>query len=595
MNQRAPFVAVDDARPGHEHVTLFTQLTGTITADEPDEIAGVFAAIERGLAQGLHVAGYFSYELGYALEPRLLPLMPQARRVPLLWFGLFREREDFSGEEATAALAERLTGRAYAGPLRLDETAESYARRFNAVRSYIAAGDIYQANLTFRGRFAFVGDPLALYLQLRARSRAGHGAYVDDGRHACLSLSPELFFDIEQGAITSKPMKGTCTRELGAAALRASGKDRAENLMIVDLIRNDLGRIARTGSVTVEDLFAIESYPTLYQMVSTVRAELRPGLSPEAVVRALFPCGSVTGAPKIRAMEIIGELEMVARGLYCGAVGAFSPNGDANFNVGIRTITIADGQGGLGIGGGLVWDSECDGEFAECLLKAQYFVESRRPISLIETLRYEKESGFAHLPLHLARMARSASVFGLPFDERAALNTLYKAVEASSCLSRVRLELGEHGSFRCEAAPLSASASGRNWTYAISERRVQSGDELLRHKTSWRELQDGEFTRLSKHTGCDEVIFLNERDEITEGSRSNVFLRFGNRLITPALSCGLLDGCLRRALLDDASMNCEEGILRETDLERADAIYLGNSLRGLMPAVPAAMKRLATA
>ncbi len=217
MLRQTPFVALDDARPGHEHVTLFTGHSGIVAAHEPGEVPAAFDAIERALAQGLYVAGYFSYELGYALEPRLLPLMPPARRVPLLWFGLFRSREKIAGSAAETRLAERVQGRAYAGPLHFDETPGSYKRGFNAVQDYICAGDVYQANLTFRGRFAFAGDPLALYLKLRPRAGAGHGAYIEDGERACLSLSPELFFSVEQGAITAKPMKGTAARGCDAA------------------------------------------------------------------------------------------------------------------------------------------------------------------------------------------------------------------------------------------------------------------------------------------------------------------------------------------------------------------------------------------
>ena len=593
MNQRAPFVALDDARPGHEHVTLFTQRSGIVTAHEAGEVPAAFAAIGRALGQGHHVAGYFSYELGYALEPRLLPLMPLARRVPLMWFGLFRKREEMPGKTAEAGLAKQIIGRAYACPLRFEETADSYARGFATVEDYIAAGDIYQANLTFRGRFAFMGDPLAFYLRLRAGSGAGHGAYVEDGERACLSLSPELFFKVEQDAITTRPMKGTVARAPDDAAdmraragLHTSEKDRAENLMIVDLLRNDLGRVAQTGSVRVEDLFTVETYPTLHQMVSTVRAQLPPRTTPEQLIRALFPCGSVTGAPKIRAMEIIRELELSARGLYCGAIGAFSPDGATHFNVAIRTMTIANGEGELGIGSGLVADSSLAAEHAECLLKARYFAEAHRPISLIETLRYSPDEGFVRGPLHLQRMARSARAFGIAFDEASAWKMLRESVRTSISPKRLRLELTERGTFLCESASLSSDTLNQAWSYAVSGLRVQSGDVMLWHKTDWRELHDGEYERLNKRLGCDEAIFLNERGEITEGSRSNIFLKFGDRLITPALSCGLLDGCLRRALLDDPAAHCDEGVLREADLERADAVYLGNSLRGLMRALP---------
>ncbi len=355
--------------------------------------------------------------------------------------------------------------------------------------------------------------------------------------------------------------------------------------MIVDLIRNDLGRVAQTGSVRAEEMFTVETYPTVHQMVSTVRAKLRPGTTPGQIIKALFPCGSVTGAPKIRAMEIIHELERDARGLYCGAAGAFSPDGAVQFNVAIRTITIANGEGELGVGGGLVADSTLESEHTECMLKAHYFTESHRPISLIETLRYTLDDGFVNGPRHLQRMAMSARALGIAFDEASAWKMLREAVSAGTTSKKVRLELSESGAFLCESSPLPADNTTQVWTYAISDYRVQSGDTLLRHKTSWRELYDSEHVALRERFGCDEVIFLNERDEITEGSRSNVFVRFGDRLVTPPLSCGLLDGCLRRALLDDPSAHCEEGVLYAQDLDSADIVYLGNSLRGLIPAV----------
>ena len=318
----------------------------------------------------------------------------------MLWFGLFGSREALAGHEAAAWLESRVQGRAYAGPLRLGEMPEAYARSFARVQDYIAAGDAYQVNLSFPARFAFAGDPLALYARLRGRAQAGHGAFVDDGTRHILSFSPELFFAVENGVLTARPMKGTAPRGADAAqdaqiaaCLKGSEKDRAENLMIVDLIRNDVGRVARTGTVKVENLFAVETYPTVHQMVSTVKGELRASTAVDDLVRALFPCGSVTGAPKMRAIEIIRELEKEPRGIYCGAIGSFSPDGSANFNVAIRTLTIEGAEGRLGIGGGIVVDSKSDAEYDECLIKARFFEEGRPPLSLIETLRFDPLGG----------------------------------------------------------------------------------------------------------------------------------------------------------------------------------------------------------
>jgi aminodeoxychorismate synthase component I len=309
------------------------------------------------------VAGYFSYELGYLLEPKLCGLLPSRRSVPLLWFGVFDRAEACDARVLESA------GRAYAGPLRHEWDAEAYGERFRHVHDYVAAGDIYQANLSFRARFAFAGDPLALYRQLRARSAAAHGAFIDDGERQILSFSPELFFDLTpDGQLTAKPMKGTIARGgdpgLDAdarAALAASVKDRAENLMIVDLLRNDLGRIAEIGSVRVEDLFAVETYPTLHTMVSTVKARLKSGSDIATIVRALFPCGSITGAPKVQAMKVIAELE-APRGPFFGSMFQLGFDGSFDSSVLIRTAAFVEDAGGWRVearaGAGIVADSD---------------------------------------------------------------------------------------------------------------------------------------------------------------------------------------------------------------------------------------------
>ncbi len=574
-------------------------------ADSVTEVPEALARLEGARARGKWLAGFFAYELGYALEPRLAPLMPPPLPPsvsPLLLFGVY------GGPSADAP---RPGGRAYAGPPRPEWDERAYGERFRAVKQAIAAGDIYQANLSFRARFPFLGDPLFLYESLRASARAPHCAFLDDGSTQILSLSPELFFEIADGAIRARPMKGTAPRIGGddaaeRARLAASAKDRAENLMIVDLIRNDLGRIAETGSVAVERLFEVETYPSLHTMVSTVGAKLRPEADISAIVKALFPCGSVTGAPKIRAMEILRDLESSPRGAYCGAIGFFAPsalriasaatavgslgreppptagaarageaglgNVEACFNVAIRTLTLADGIGTLGIGGGVVQDSIEASEYAECLLKARFFESTRRPLQLIETLKWEGD--FIRLDRHLARMAGSASLLGFAFDATAARRALIDAVKEGGGPLRVRLSLDESGSHRAEAAPLAPNPAF--WTYALSALATQSGDLLLRHKTSWRELYESEAAR----AGADEVLFCNERGELTEGARSNIFVRRGGKLLTPALSSGLLPGILRAELTE--SGQCEEALLSPADLE--GEVFFGNSLRGLIPA-----------
>jgi para-aminobenzoate synthetase/4-amino-4-deoxychorismate lyase len=537
-----------------------------IRADSAQAVPAALAAMEAARASGGWLAGAFAYELGYALEPRLNALMPSGAG-PLIRFGVY---------DAPCAAAPASAGRAYAGPLKPEWDVADYGRRFQAVKAALAAGDIYQANLSFRAGFAFAGSARALYEQLRASSAAPHCAFVDDAERQILSLSPEMFFEINAGRIRARPMKGTASRHGDDAAARAalagSQKDRAENLMIVDLIRNDLGRIAEIGSVGTEDLFVIETYPSLHTMVSTVTARLRPGTDIAAIVRALFPCGSITGAPKIRAMEILRQLESSPRGAYCGAIGYFAPNGDARFNVAIRTLTISGNSGTLGIGGGVVQDSDSESEYAECLLKARFFAGKRRPLELIETLKWH--GGFVRLERHLARMAASAEAFGLAFDRLLARRALADAVAGRAGALRLRLSLNEDGAFAAMAAPLAENPP--HWTYTIAPARLDSADLLLRHKTSWRDLYD------ANHAG-DEIVFLNERGEVAEGARSNIFVRRGGKLLTPPLSTGLLPGILRAELLE--SGECKEAVLAERDLD--GEVFFGNSLRGLIRARPA--------
>jgi para-aminobenzoate synthetase/4-amino-4-deoxychorismate lyase len=544
----------------------FQAPVAVIAADDAAQVPGALDAVARALAEGRHVAGWLGYELGYALEPRLLPLLPPG--VPLLRLGVFDAPCDPPAP----------TGRAYAGPLVHDWDEAAYLARFEQVKALIAAGDIYQANLSTRARFAFAGDALALYERLRGASLAPWCGFVDDGIRQIASMSPELFFELSaSGEIASRPMKGTSAR-LGddlaeEAALAASPKNRAENLMIVDLIRNDLGRIAQTGSVAVKALFSVETYPTLHTMVSTVAARKRADASVADLLRALFPCGSITGAPKIRAMEVLRALEDTPRGAYCGAVGYFAPDGAAKFNVAIRTLTISGGAGVLGIGGGVVQDSHGPAEYAECRLKARFFEDGRPPLQLIETLKWD--NGFVRLDSHLSRMEASARVFGLPFDAARARATLEGAVGGRHGAQRVRLTLDEAGRFEVAAAPLEPNPP--HWRYDIAIGRVQSGDALQRHKTNWRTLYENEAGL------ADEMLFLNERGELAEGARSNVFVARDGVLLTPPLSVGALDGRLRAELL--ASGKAREAVLTPDDLKNAE-VYFGNSLRGLVRALP---------
>ena len=588
-----PYVLLDDSLTQGGRSLLFTAPEEVVTVSDP---AGVEAALERvsdGLARGLHAAGYFAYELGYCLEPKLQGLLPAARRVPLFWIGLFKDPRAFNDEETRAWLeANGGAERAKTSNLLLSWTRDQYAAAFAAVKDFIAAGDVYQINLTQKFLFDFEGDPAALYAALRRKQRVAYGALIRTPDLSVLSLSPELFFRRDGQHMSTRPMKGTAPRGRTPREdarlktwLAMDEKQRAENLMIVDLLRNDLGRVSRIGSVEVTDLFTVETYRSVHQMTSGITAELRSDMGLRDMLRALFPCGSVTGAPKVRAMEIIRSLECGPRGVYTGAIGHIAPSGDCQFNVGIRTVVL-DGSGGeMGIGGGIVADSKEESEYEECLLKAHFLTKVDAPFELIETLRYETGKGFHLLERHLARLQASAHHFGYPFSREAVLAALNaEAARVTSAVALVRMLLAEDGVITVTSTEIALPTKDTVWRFVISDQRVDEKDPLFYHKTTRRQFYDREMERQKGLTGCDEVVFLNTRGELTEGTRTTLFLEQDGRLFTPALACGLLPGTLREELLDLPRAAASEAVLTPADLERADRIYLGNSVRGLVRA-----------
>lgn len=584
-------VLTDDARGRPGRALLFENPTRVIRADSPAEVSGALDELQSAAESGAHLAGFLSYELGYVLEAKLEGLMPRERDVPLIWFGVFPQSRTLDGHEVEAFLAQTGPETYTVSDPALTLGVEEYCARFEAVKRYIAAGDIYQLNLTMKGRFAFSGDAVALYADLRRKQPVSHAALVQADDFAVVSASPELFLEIDGSQITTRPMKGTAPRALTldqdeetARWLASDEKSRAENLMIVDLMRNDVGRVAVTGSVHVSDLFTVETYETLHQMTSGVEAKLKPGTGIADLLRSLFPPGSVTGAPKVRAMEIIRELESEARGVYTGAIGAISPDGRASFNVGIRTLTLfADGRGEVGIGSGVVHDSLAQAEYDECLLKMRFLTEPVRDFQLIETMLYEPERGeYALLQRHLDRLEASARYFLFLFAREQIIKALQeRQTVLQDTPYRVRLLLFRDGDISIGETRLDGPAMTQ-MSYVVSDETVDSGNLFLFHKTTERQIYDQEWARMHDLFGADEVIFTNERGELAEGSRTNIFLRLGGDLLTPALSCGLLPGTLREELL--AAGEAQEAVLTLDDLARAEDVYLGNSVRGLVPA-----------
>jgi para-aminobenzoate synthetase/4-amino-4-deoxychorismate lyase len=601
-----PFILLDDSltatTPGAAGRTLLFQEPERVVAVYcPEDVEAGLDIVTEGLGHGLHAAGFFSYELGYCLEPKLQALLPLDRRQPLFWIGIFREPRRFTDAETRSWLdTNGALERSTISDLQLSWTRDQYTRAFQQVQDYIAAGDVYQINLTLKYRFAFSGDPVALYAALRRKQRVEYGALIGVGDFQVLSLSPELFFRREGKHVTSRPMKGTAPRGRTPREdarlktwLTVDEKQRAENLMIVDLLRNDLGRIAKIGSVEVTDLFTVETYRTVHQMTSGITAELRADMGFKNMLKALFPCGSVTGAPKVRATEIIRELEASPRGVYTGAIGHVAPNGDSQFNVAIRTLFIdANGAGEMGIGSGVVSDSKADTEFEECLLKAHFLTKVDAPFELIETIRWERGLGYHLLERHLVRLHSSAAHFGYPFERGKVLSVLSAEVEKLDAdVHMVRLLLAEDGAITVTSTRIELPSRDTAWRFAISDQRVDEKDPLFFHKTTRRQFYDCEMERQKALTGCDEVVFLNRKGELTEGTRTSLFLELDGRLFTPALTCGLLPGTLREELIDLPRAAASEAILTLADLARADRIYLGNSVRGLIRAEPLGLER----
>jgi len=577
------------------------------------EIPGLFAAIESAVAAGHCAAGFFAYECGTCFEPKATT-HPAHEGQPLAWFGIYErsyafdhEAGMFIGGEPPELLRFRIkTGSVDLHPQVPSDPApeivaefalaeSEYAERVGAIHEWIRAGDVYQLNFTAPMRIAVSGGAAALYDRLRARQPVDYGAFIHwRSGHHILSYSPELFFRVNPDGggrrIVARPMKGTAPRGSTSAEdrlisewLRNDAKNRAENLMIVDLLRNDLGRIAKFGSVRVDDLFAVERYRTLWQMTSTVSAELRSEIRFHDIFRALFPCGSITGAPKVRAMQLIAELEDAPRGVYTGAIGFFSPQ-QTVFNVAIRTLELAEGRGVFGVGSGIVIDSDPEEEFRECLLKAEFLTRPAgwwpEQFSLIETMLWDGD--YPLLELHLDRLADSAEYFDFVCDRAAIREALLRdaATFSDSKWRKVRLLLDIDGTHRITNEVLEPAAPpDRIGRVCISSKRTDPAEVVLFHKTTHRPLYAEAFQQAARD-GYDDVIFLNQRREVTEGAISNIFIVKDGRWFTPPASCGLLPGVYRRYLLETRP-DIAQRVLTLDDLRSADAVYLCNAVRGL--------------
>jgi para-aminobenzoate synthetase / 4-amino-4-deoxychorismate lyase len=572
------WILFDDAREGGAPPRLYRQPSEVIVAEQIDELLPALGRIRAGLRAGAHAAGYLAYEAGHAFDPKLTASARKGEG-PLLCFGLFDKYET----PDLAALLPAADG-AFVGRPRPRIDRAVYEAGVERVREQLFAGDFYQVNLTFGCDVPAVGEPLALYARLRLSSKSGWGGVLLHDAAVIISLSPEQFFTIRNRQIEAKPMKGTARRNADPArdraeaeALAADEKQRAENLMIVDLMRNDLARVSVAGSVEVPELFAVESYPTVHQMVSRITAQLLVECDAIDVLRTIFPCGSVTGAPKVAAIEALTRLEPEPRGAYTGSMGWIEPGGDAAFNVLIRTLEWRKGAtvARLGLGSGLVVDSVPSNEWDECLLKGDFVRREAQDFDLIETMRFDPSEGIVQLDRHLDRLKQSADDLDFQFDRHAARNELQAATFGRKEAAMVRLLLSRSGAMAIQVKPIEPVAE-EPVPVTIRPLPVEPSDFRLRHKTSDRRFYD----QIRRSEGAFETVFVDPDGQLTEGSRTNIFVERDGKLLTPPLSRGLLPGILRATLIDEGK--AAEAELRPADLE--GGFYVGNIVRGLVPA-----------
>ena len=636
----AVFALLDDcdATAAWRSSRLYTGFSHELVCADSAQLEAVCEAVAAESRRGLHAIVLADYEFGrnLLLDGKSRHFMKTQRGDAALCFLLFERCEKLSRDEVDAWLMARDGGAlepSVAGTANVSASVDAaqFNQAIDAIHAALRAGDSYQVNYTYRLRFDVFGSPAALYRRLRTRQPVRYGALIAlPANRWVLSCSPELFIEKAGSTLRARPMKGTASRSDDPAADRAAAeflgndpKNRAENVMIVDLLRNDLSRVAQTGSVNVPALFSVEPYASVWQMTSTVQARLRAGTSFAEIMRALFPCGSITGAPKHRTMQLIDELESTPRGLYTGAIGwldapapghdeaatssASNPDacenacGDFCLSVAIRTLVLnpttarsAELRGKLGIGAGIVLDSVPADEYAECQLKARFLTGADPGFELFETMHATREEGVRYLSRHLARLSSSAAALGFGLGEESEL----RAQLAAKCEAlppqtphRMRLALSKNGAIHITAAvltPLARSDSDQTVGVLLGPDHnfpaTRADDALLRHKTTRRAEYDRGW-REAEAKGAFDTLFFNERGELTEGGRSNVFLKLAGRWWTPPLASGVLPGVMRSVLLEeDSGLRAAEKILTRADVLNAEALLICNALRGALPA-----------
>lgn len=566
---------------------LFKSPMEVISCRNLNDIEPSLNKIEKMIKKGFFAAGFLSYEAGFAFQPIIR--QKQSYDFPLLWFGIFKRPLIFDHQNIEFIDSNRQNNYSI-NDIKAEVPEKQYINSIEKIKRQIEKGYTYQVNRTFKLNFSLKGSVSSLYMNLVKKQSASYSAFIRIGKQYILSFSPELFFKKEKGLINVKPMKGTIGRGRflkedieNIEHLYNCPKNRSENIMILDLLRSDLGRVSKTGTVKTIKLFEIEKYESLFQMTSTAKAETKQSVALLDLFEAMFPSGSVTGAPKIRTMQIINDIEKVPRGIYAGSIGFITPEKNCVFNVAIRTLLLdpSSGKGEMGIGSGIVYDSNPKKEYEECLLKAKFLTDKHENFRLIETILWEPVHGYALIKLHMQRLSESAAYFNYRYDKNyiiKLLNNVSKNFNKNQ-KHRVRLLLNKDGSLDINYSMLDQESVGR--TIAISSIKTNSADKWLYHKTTNRRLYDSEYDRYKK-LGFFDVIFKNKKGQITEGAISNIFIRKNDIFYTPPLECGVLSGVYRRHLLSERKYSIKEKILYYEDILNADSIVVTNAIRGMV-------------
>ena len=589
------FILLEDrkASAAEKSSLYFNQPIEEIRCYDPHELTPCLDRMEVLRDKGHYLVGFISYEASYLFEESLIQDVCFENKYPLLHFLAFDHCHRFNQGDVKHLLDE-LTKHdlaesvAYNISLNIDE--ETYGHTINQLKQQLYQGNTYQVNYTGKYTFDLQGSPIKLYQALRERQLVAYSALLHFEDYQILSLSPELFFSKHEDKVTVKPMKGTMPRSPNPdldkdnlLALTSNPKLITENIIIVDLLRNDLSRISYPGSVSVSKLLEAETYETVHQMTSTIHSRVDTHTAFKTFLYHLFPCGSITGAPKRKTMQIIHTHEKEPRHVYTGAIGYITPTNDMCFSVAIRTLLIKNQQGELGVGGGIVHDSSADDEFQELKLKARFFTDMDVDFKLIESIKYHSKIGYYLLDEHLARLKNSAFILNFKYDEPSinrALQTLIHHL-SKPVDYKVRLVLKKNGLFELSYLPINTNCDKEKPKVFIYEKeRMNKNNILLQHKTTDSTIRHFYDQVMAAYQEYADVLFINEDGFITEGSKTNVFIQLNGQILTPSLSCGLLAGTMRNRLLANNPL-IKQAAISVDDLHQAERLWLTNSVRGI--------------